>query len=92
MQAEVEPVDGSAQQDVDLTGLDCPEPVLRTGERLQTMAVGQSLVVVFDDPLTELDLVAWCERLGHPVVVLERAAARTRLQITRGPRPPADAD
>jgi tRNA 2-thiouridine synthesizing protein A len=92
VQAEVEPVDGSAQQDLDLIGLDCPEPVLRTRERLQAMAAGDSLVVVFDDPLTELDLVVWCERVGHPVVVLERAAGCTRLQITRGPRPPADAD
>ena len=88
---DVQEVNENAAPSLDLMGLDCPEPVLRTHERLNTMAAGESLIVVLDDPLTELDLMAWCERLGHPATVLERTAGVTRVQITRRSGPATDA-
>ena len=89
--ADVREVNKNAVPSLDLMGLDCPEPVLRTQQRLNTIAAGESLIVVFDDPLTELDLMAWCERLGHPAMVLERTANAVRVKITRRLVPATDA-
>lgn len=88
---DVPEIDENAAPSLDVTGLDCPEPVLRTQQRLNSMATGESLIVVFDDPLTELDLMAWCERLGHPAMVLERTAKAVRVKITRRLEPATDA-
>jgi tRNA 2-thiouridine synthesizing protein A len=55
---------------LDVTGLLCPVPVLRTSRRVSGMAEGALLEVVGDDPLLRIDLVAWCAREGHEVVSL----------------------
>lgn len=89
--ADVPEINEDSAPSLDVMGLDCPEPVLRTQQRLNSMAAGESLMVVFDDPLTELDLMTWCERLGHPAMVLERTANAIRIQITRRSEPATDA-
>jgi tRNA 2-thiouridine synthesizing protein A len=53
---------------LDVTGLLCPVPVLRTARRVRGLAPGSLLEVVGDDPLLRIDLSAWCAREGHEVV------------------------
>lgn len=41
---------------LDLRGLKCPLPVLRTRRALESMALGQVLVVVCTDPMARIDV------------------------------------
>ena len=41
---------------LDLRGLKCPMPVLRTRKALRRMAAGDSLVVLCTDPLAAIDI------------------------------------
>ena len=50
---------------IDLRGLKCPLPVLRTRKALARLPLGQSLVILADDPLAPLDLAHLCRSEGH---------------------------
>ncbi len=50
---------------LDLRGLKCPLPVLRTKKALGRRAPGARLVVLADDPLARLDLLHLCRSEGH---------------------------
>lgn len=71
-------------QELDLRGLNCPLPVLKTRRRLSAMAAGEELVVLTTDPLAVIDIPAFCREAGH--LLLETAAAdsghRFRLRKT----------
>jgi tRNA 2-thiouridine synthesizing protein A len=56
---------------LDVVGLLCPLPVLRTARAVAGLAPGAMLEVVGSDPLMRLDLAAWCAREGHEVVLME---------------------
>jgi tRNA 2-thiouridine synthesizing protein A len=57
---------------LDVLGLLCPIPVLRTAGRVATLPPGALLEVLGDDPLMRLDLAAWCANEGHAVLVMEQ--------------------
>mgnify|MGYP001797452005 CR=1 FL=1 len=45
---------------LDLRGLRCPMPVLKTRQRLRKLSAGEELQVLTDDPLAGLDFPAFC--------------------------------
>ena len=51
---ETNPVDGAVE--LDLRGLKCPLPALRTGRRLDTLAPGVVLRVDTTDPMAAIDI------------------------------------
>ena len=53
----------TVDETLDCTGLFCPQPVIRTADRVKEMAPGQVLEVEATDPGFQIDLPAWC--LGH---------------------------
>lgn len=57
--------------EIDARGLKCPLPVLRAGRALRTMAPGEVLRLLADDPMAEIDLPHFCAQTGH---VMETAA------------------
>jgi tRNA 2-thiouridine synthesizing protein A len=59
---------GAPDAVLDARGLRCPLPVIRTRERMKTLAPRGRLEVVADDPLARLDLQAFCAREGHAYV------------------------
>ncbi|HWK13492.1 MAG TPA: sulfurtransferase TusA family protein [Rhizobiaceae bacterium] len=71
-------------QELDLRGLNCPLPVLKTRRRLSAMATGEELVVLTTDPLAVIDIPAFCREAGH--ILLETDATdgghRFRLRKT----------
>lgn len=76
---------GAADGDIyDLSGLNCPLPVLKTRKRLQGMAAGARLVVLTTDPLASLDIAAFCQQDGHVLVATDRTATGHRFTIERG--------
>ena len=50
------PDDEGAVVELDLTGLKCPLPALRTRKALRTMASGARLAVTATDPLAAIDI------------------------------------
>ena len=52
-------------QKFDFTGLKCPLPVLKARRVLKTMAIGQSVIIIADDPAAQIDFQHFCETTGH---------------------------
>jgi tRNA 2-thiouridine synthesizing protein A len=54
--------------DLDVRGLNCPLPILRTKKRLVTLAPGQRLRVRATDPHSVIDFTAFCLRSEHELL------------------------
>jgi tRNA 2-thiouridine synthesizing protein A len=57
---------------LDCRGLFCPEPVIRTAERVKGMEPGEVLEVVGTDPGLAVDIPAYCISHGHRFLGCER--------------------
>lgn len=68
---------------LDCVGLFCPMPILKTREALRTMAVGQVLEMLSDDPASEADMKSWTGRTGHELVTIERHGAVFRFVVRK---------
>lgn len=69
---------------LDLKGLKCPLPVLKTRKRLSSMAKGEELTVETTDPLAGIDIPHFCHEDGHVLVLSERQPDGHRFTIRRG--------
>jgi tRNA 2-thiouridine synthesizing protein A len=67
---------------LDLKGLKCPLPVLKTRRALKEMAPGQVIEVIVDDPAAQLDFPHFCETTGHELVSLATEGEGADLTIT----------
>ncbi|WP_458792484.1 sulfurtransferase TusA family protein [Yoonia sp. MH D7] len=54
--------------DLDARGLLCPLPVLKARKRLLSLASGDVLRVVADDPAAVIDMPHFCAEAGHTLV------------------------
>ncbi|MCY4503596.1 MAG: sulfurtransferase TusA family protein [Alphaproteobacteria bacterium] len=68
---------------LDATGLRCPIPVLRARKRLKTMAPGDRLEVLTDDPVSPIDMRHFCATEGHNIVEAHEADAPYRFVIAK---------
>ena len=59
-------------KNLDCVGLYCPEPVFRTRQELDKLAVGEVLEVTADDPASEEDIPRLVKRLGYQLVELRK--------------------
>lgn len=55
-------------QDLDVRGLNCPLPILKTKKQLVSMPAGRILRVRATDPHSVVDFLAFCEKTGHEMV------------------------
>lgn len=53
---------------IDLSGLNCPLPILRTKKALADMASGSLLHVTCTDPATPVDFAAFCKQTGNTLL------------------------
>lgn len=58
---------------LDLTGLKCPLPVLKTRKALKTLTAGDRLEVHCTDPLSVIDIPNLIRETGDRVEITERA-------------------
>lgn len=71
--------------ELDLLGLKCPLPALRTAKRLELLPSGAELILLADDPLAPLDIQHLCNDGGHGLLSREPlAAGGWRFVIRRG--------
>ena len=57
---------------IDLRGLYCPEPILRTAAEIGKMRSGEVLEVLADDPAADEDIKHWAKRTGHEILDFEK--------------------
>ncbi|MGI9251841.1 MAG: sulfurtransferase TusA [Pseudohongiellaceae bacterium] len=60
--------EADVQQELDATGLYCPEPVMLLHNRIRDMAPGDLLRLTATDPSTSRDVPKFCLYLGHELV------------------------
>ena len=53
---------------LDLTGLQCPLPVLKARRQIGQMLAGAVLVVMADDPASPIDFDHFCHSSGHQLL------------------------
>lgn len=53
---------------LDLKGLSCPLPILKTAVAVKTMAPGSVVEVLATDPGSVADFAAWCRSTGNELV------------------------
>ena len=57
---------------LDCVGLFCPEPVFRTRQEIDKLAVGEVLEVIADDPAAEEDIPRLVKRLGLELLEMHK--------------------
>lgn len=55
-------------RELDLRGLKCPLPVLKTRHAIRKLEAGSRLWVLTDDPLAVIDVPAFCNESGHKLL------------------------
>ena len=69
--ARLKPRGMSDDHFLDARSLLCPLPVLKARKRLQTMASGEDLSVLADDPAAVIDMPHFCAEQGHTLLRTE---------------------
>ncbi|KAB0679537.1 sulfurtransferase TusA family protein [Aureimonas leprariae] len=77
---------GEIVERLDLRGLRCPLPALKTAARLKALPAGARLDVFADDPLARLDLAHLCGAEGHDLLAATEADGYLSVSIRRGGR------
>ena len=57
-----------ADKSLDCVGLYCPMPIVKTAEKMKSLAPGEVLEVVADDVGIKQDMKAWCEATGNEIM------------------------
>jgi len=81
--------DGRPAVVLDLRGLNCPMPVLKSRRALARVAAGDHIEVLATDPLAALDLPHLCREDGHELVRLSTEDGLVRAVIRKRATPPA---
>jgi tRNA 2-thiouridine synthesizing protein A len=68
---------------LDLKGLKCPLPVLRTRKALRRLASGALVEIETTDPLAGLDIPHMCNEDGHALVSSERLETGHRFVVRK---------
>ena len=72
-------------QDLDLSGLKCPLPVLRTRKALRALPAGARLRVTCTDPMAAIDIPNLVRETGDRLDAAERDGGTLRFTIRRAP-------
>src|SRR5271170_3194299 len=74
---------------LDVTGLHCPEPVLRTAKAMGNVMPGEKLTVLATDPVATIDFSYYCHHAGLELVATTRRAEVLIFEIRKPVRPVA---
>jgi tRNA 2-thiouridine synthesizing protein A len=61
-------MDISINNELDATGLRCPEPLMLVRNEMMDMESGQVLKIIATDPSTSWDLPKFCKFLDHELI------------------------
>lgn len=69
---------------LDLRGLNCPLPVLKTQKAMRSMVVGEKVWVETTDPLSAIDIPNFCANDGHILEDTQEVDGFQRYLIEKG--------
>ncbi len=69
---------------LDLRGLKCPLPVLKTRKALRELSAGSRLWVEATDPLSAIDIPHFCSERGHLLIDYAENDGVRKFLIERG--------
>lgn len=68
---------------LDLKGLSCPLPIIKTAKAMKTVAPGQLLEVFATDPGSVPDFKAWSQTTGNALVECDGAGSVFRFVLKK---------
>ena len=71
-------------KELDVRGLHCPLPILRTRRQLDHMAAGEELIVLVTDPASVIDFKHFCNTTPHELIEHTQAEGVFTYRIRRG--------
>jgi tRNA 2-thiouridine synthesizing protein A len=74
---------GMAEKTVNMRGLKCPLPALRTRKALRAMASGDLLIIECTDPLTTIDIPTLINQTGDALEATERTGKVITFRIRK---------
>lgn len=72
-------------EDLDVRGLNCPLPILRTKKALAGLTAGTRLRVRATDPHSVIDFTAFCDRSPHELLWHQEADGEFHFLLRKGP-------
>ncbi|MGB7286119.1 MAG: sulfurtransferase TusA family protein [Salaquimonas sp.] len=66
-----------------MRGLNCPLPVLKAKKKMRELQSGDELWVETTDPLSAIDIPAFCENDGHQLLKVENIEDYQRYLIRK---------
>ena len=69
---------------IDVRGLKCPLPVLKTARRMGPHPAGTRFTVLATDPLARIDVPHFCQENGHRLIASGSEAETLRFEIEKG--------
>jgi tRNA 2-thiouridine synthesizing protein A len=72
-----------ADHTLDALGLRCPEPVMLVRLQIRKMQVGETLLIIADDPATTRDIPAFCRFMDHQLVASDTATLPYRYLVKK---------
>ena len=70
--------------EVDARGLNCPLPILRARQGINSLDQGQIMRVIATDPGSVKDLEAFCKQTGNEMLDSEQENGEYRFNIRKG--------
>lgn len=68
---------------IDCIGLFCPMPIVKTREAMGSIAVGEVLEMLSDDPASEPDMKSWARRTGNELFEITKNGAVYRFLVRK---------
>jgi tRNA 2-thiouridine synthesizing protein A len=69
---------------IDVRGLKCPLPVLKTARRMAPYPAGTRFHVLATDPMAAIDVPHFCSENGHILLADTREGEELRFEIEKG--------
>lgn len=73
-------------QQLDTSGLRCPEPVMLVRKKIREMQRGEILLVIADDPATTRDIPGFCQFMEHTLLAYQTATRPYQFWLCKGQR------
>ncbi len=74
---------GSADQTLDCLHMLCPMPIVKISKAIKEIEIGQTLLMLADDPGAKPDMDTWTRRMGHTILDFEQEGKTMRFLVRR---------
>lgn len=69
---------------IDVRGLKCPLPVLKTAKRMERLPAGAHCRIIATDPMAAIDIPHFCSEKGHRLLDRSEAGGELTFDIEKG--------